>query len=149
MIRIYEVKTSEVAPTLQALYKLHWEEVANYKDKVFLEVDFELINSLDDKGRLISIVAEEDGDIIGYAMFIISTHLHYKSLVTAANDVLFLREDKRKSGVGLKLINESLRIVKEKGATKVTFHIKPNHDFSPLLKRMGFLHEELIYGKLL
>ena len=148
MIEIKEVKTTEVMRKMQELYQQHWEEVANYKDQVPLDVDFDLLSRLDEAGKLIGVTAEEDGVAIGYALFIMAPHPHYKSLKTAANDVLFLQKNKRDTGTGLKLISESIRICKERGANKVTFHIKPDHDFSPLLKRFGFLHEEMIYGKL-
>ncbi len=107
---IKEVKATEVIDKLGEMFKSHWEEVAHYKDKIPLKVDLESIKIAEEKGKLVSVVMEEEGEIIAYAMFIVSRHLHYKILY-AHNDVIFLRKDKRKTGLGRQLIEESEKIL--------------------------------------
>lgn len=143
-------RASEIVNELKHLFELHWEEIANYKSEIPLKPDYGKYQILEDKNCLLLVTCRNnENSIVGYSLFFISNHIHYQSCVVAGNDLLFLHKDYRKGRVGINLIKESERFLKEMGVQKITWHIKPNHDFSPILVRMGYMQEEFIMGKLL
>lgn len=125
----------------------HWEEVAHYKDKIPLSPIFEAYEQLDKNGNLFSVIMREDGKVIGYSLYIINRHIHYSTCLCGCNDILFLVPEKRNSNLGLKLITESDKLLISAGINRITYHVKPEHDFSPLLKRLGYIQEEIMYGR--
>lgn len=148
----HEIAVETVAaaqPDCDFLIKLHWKEIANWKNEIPLEPRWEEIHGLEREGRIALITLREAGELIGYSMFVLNIHLHYRSLTVATNDILYVRPDKRKSRLGLQLIKESQKYVKEIGATKITWHMKPHMNFSAILEKLGYTHEELVYGKYL
>jgi hypothetical protein len=51
---------------------------------------------------------------------------------------------------GLRLFKESERVARERGAKKISWHIKPVNDFSPLLKEhLGYQDDEINIAKIL
>ena len=140
---------AQIAPDMRALIEDHWREIAHYQDKVALDPDWEGYQHLEENGTLIIVAARDAGRLVGYSIFLICRHLHYKQCVVAMNDVLYLKPEYRGKMVGARLIAESEAIVKAAGAHRITWHIKPAHDFSALLARRGYNHEELVMGKLL
>lgn len=147
---VIAVESVELAqPDCNKLIQLHWKEIANWKGEVPLEPRWEEIHALERDGRIVLLTLRENGELIGYSMFVLNIHLHYRSLTVATNDVLFVRPDKRKSRLGLRLIKESEKYVKEIGANKITWHMKPFKSFGDILEKLGYTHEELIYGKYL
>lgn len=140
---------SRATKDCDALLREHWLEIANYKDKVPLEPRWDEIYALEREGRIVTITVREKGQLIGYAMFVLNIHLHYKSLTVATNDILFIKPDKRHGRLGLRLMQEAEKYLKDIGANKITWHMKPHKDFSKLVEGMGYTHEEAIYGKLI
>lgn len=167
MISIREVKLQEVRGIIEPLLTQHWGEIANYKDTVPLEPDWSMYEKLEAKGAFWACVVEEikpaykeNGEeifldncpllrnIIGYSAFYISNHPHYKSLRVAENDVIYLHPEYRKTGIGLKLIQESEKMLKDLGVQKIQWHVKLKHDFTPLLERLGYRKEDILMGKI-
>lgn len=148
-VEIREATVDETVAKAEKLFAQHWEEIANFKDDVPLKPDYDFYRSIEKAGKLFVLIAEENGEVVGYSVFVTVRHPHYQTLVFANNDILFVRKDKRNSSVGLRLIEASEKKAKEKGCNKITWHIKPNHDFSSIVKRRGYIHEDTIYGRLL
>ena len=119
------------------------------KDTIKLNPDFDRYLKLEKKNLLVIITCREDTTLIGYSIFFLYKHLHYQDHLFASNDVLFLIKSARKGRQGIKLIRESERILKTLGVLRLSFHVKPKNDFSPILSRIGYGKEEIIMGKLL
>lgn len=138
------------APGVKALLEQHWREIALYQDEVKLEPDFARYVALEKSGHLVVIVARDGLRVVGYSVFLVSNHLHYSSCKMANNDVLFVDKDYRKgTSLGIRLIRCSEVILQGLGVQRVTWHVKPLNDWSPVLARMGYAQEEIIMGKLL
>jgi hypothetical protein len=81
--------------------------------------------------------------------------LHYSTCLIASNDVIYLQPEFRKrTRLGTLLITESEKLLAAIGAlrgmtVRITWHIKPEKDWSAILKRKGYMVEETILGKLL
>ncbi len=148
-VNIRRARLEELKGRINPLLQQHWEEVGSFKDEVALAPLWDLYQRAEENGSYTAIVAEEEKEIIGYAGFFVTAHLHHASLICAECDVIFLRKDKRQGGLGYRLIKESEDILRELGVKKILWHVKPLVDFSPLLKGMGYIHENSIYGKIL
>ena len=148
-IRIETLRIAARSANVGELLNAHWDEVAHYKDKIPLAPLWAHLEKMELDGDLLLLTVREEEELIGYGMFIKRRHLHYQSLLIGENDLIFLDPAKRKTGMGLKLIEESEKCLKAAGCNKITFHMKPEHSFAPLLERRGYRLEELLYGKLL
>ena len=156
MITIERERFETTLADAHELLRAHWREVALYQAEVPLAPDFERYRTAEKRDALVVLAARDEGRLIGYSVFLLHWHLHYKTCLVASNDVLFLaREHRRGSTAGLRLITASEdelgRERDRRGATqiRVTWHIKPENDWSAILKRRRYKQEEIIMGKLL
>lgn len=122
----------EITPLLQA----HWEEIRHYPD-IPLDPDWNAYLNIQDAGRLRVFTARREGVLVGYAIYFVGPHPHYKSTVFAVQDILFVRPELR-GGAGAKLILWADQALKDEGVQVVVQHVKMKHDFSPMLERMGY-----------
>lgn len=128
------------------LLRLHWEEIAHYKD-IPLEVDWQAYANADKNNALrIYSTRESDGtELTGYAVFFIKENPHYKSSKQAVQDVVFIRKDKR--GHGKEFLSWCESNLKAEGVEVVMHHIKAAHNWGKMLERMGYELVDLIYAK--
>ena len=61
---------------LQALAIREYDEVGQ-KDLDRLNIDWKRYCELDAAGKLATFIAKRDGVIVGYAAFVVQTHIHY------------------------------------------------------------------------
>ena len=134
---------------MQSLLVEHWAEVAHDKDEIKLEPDRSRYEAMERDGKLLAIAAREDGQLIGYSVFFMTHHIHYKHSLLGINDVLFVTKEHRGTRAGLMLIRESEKQLKEFGVIKAVWHVKPSNDWSEVLIRGGYKTLETCYGKLL
>jgi len=135
----------EITPLLKA----QWEEIANYREAIPLDVDFDAYRRFDEQGKLLMLMARERGLLIGYAIFFLLNTVHYKGSLFALNDVIYLRPEHRKGSAGLRLIREAELSCMEAGVVKISWHVKPTNDMQKLLELRGYKVEEINLGKLL
>jgi len=142
---------ASVRPQLDALLEAHWREVAHYQDAVALEPDWTRYEALENAGKLFFIGAHQGWNLVGYSVFTISPHLHYRSHIVASNDVIYLAPSARQGLAGIELLRQSERICAEAGAHRINWHLKPEHDWNAILRRLhkGYRREETIWGRLL
>ena len=134
---------------VQELLKLHYEELTLNKDVVKLDPDWFRYFDLENSGKFHTITARDNDKLVGYAGWFLMPHIHYKSILVASNDVLFLHPDYRLGTSGIKLLKYSESEMLKLGANKITWHIKESNDFRNILYRMGYKNEDMICGKLL
>lgn len=127
----------------------HWKEIALNQDEIPLDVDWTVYEAMEQAGILVFISCRRDSALIGYSAFVVKPHPHYKSTVFAMNDVIFLKEEFRRGRIGYGLIKASENAVRDKGAEKISWHVKITNDWTALLSRMGYEIEEMNCGKLL
>jgi GNAT superfamily N-acetyltransferase len=140
---------ADVIGEIKPLLELHYQEIASFKEHIPLDPDYARYEELDAAGRLLIITARRDGALVGYSIFFLTNHVHYASTLVALNDIVFLHPAERSGGAGVRLFKESERIVRERGARMISWHIKPCNDFSPLLERLGYARHEIIMAKIL
>jgi hypothetical protein len=141
------VEPFSVVEQNKALIEEHWNEVVADKSDRKLDINWESFHAFDRIGRLITIVAREDGEVAGYAVFMIQPHFHAKQTICAHNDALFLRKESRKGRAGIMLIKESKNILENLlGKVLIMWHVKPHVDFSNILLKLGYYKHETIYA---
>ena len=130
----------------QGLFVEHWKEIAQSKNVIKLEPDTDKFKRLEEFGALEVYTARVNGVLVGYGVFIISNHLHYKSSLTAESDLLYLHPHYRNGWAGYRLIkfcHDSLH--KGKNVQRVMWRMKPHRDFSAIIKRLGGKLHEYVY----
>ncbi len=136
---------AEVREEIKPLLAAHWKEVAHYPD-IELDVDWTRYAMLADAGLLrIFTVRSEDRKLVGYAIFMVQTNMHYKQSLQALQDVLFISPEHR--GFGKKFIEWCDHCLRSEGVQAVYHHVKKEHNFGPMLERIGYELVDLIYGR--
>jgi GNAT superfamily N-acetyltransferase len=129
---------------IQPLWLAHYEEIAWKQDKIKLEVDFDKYRKLEKGGVLRIYTAREDGVLIGYAFFILSQNLHYKSLKQAQNDICYVCPAKRGANVGKHLLRDFAETeLRAEGVKVINLHIKTSYNWQKLAERWGYEHTEV------
>lgn len=147
-IRITELPMTGRIDEMWELLAAHWHEVAKNKQVMVLKPDRRRYEELEAMGALLCLAAlDPDGEIVGYSVCFIGPHIHYADLIVANNDVLFLREDLRPSTVGLRLIKETERLAKARGARLMLWHAKEATPLAKIMPRMGYGVQDIIFSK--
>lgn len=145
----YEIVECGIEEILEdkALLNENWEAVAKNKNIMLLSPDRDKYLQLSKNNQLICIAAKIDGVLVGYSVNILQHHLHYSDLFYCNNDVIFLCEDLRNTPLGLRLIRQTERVAKAKGAKLMLWHAKENTSLDKLLPKMGCKVQDIIYSK--
>lgn len=133
----------------QGLIQDHWVEIANNKDVIKLNPDWEAYFALEDQGRLKVFTARQEDILVGYFVVLVHNHLHYKDHLYAFNDVIYIAKEHRKGFVGPNLIRFAEDCLKEDGVSVMVVNTKTHKPFDKVLSWLGFKHTENIYTKLL
>lgn len=139
----------DVIHEVDDLLRLHYEEVALHKASVPLAPMWERYRMLEAADAFVIYTARQDGVLVGYSAFFINRHMHYGDTVMAHNDVIFLHPDHRRGSAGIKLIRFSEQQLRARGIVKMTWHVKVDHDFGAILRRIGYTAEDTVFGKIL
>lgn len=134
---------------IKPLIQLHYEEIALHQDLIPLDPDWEKYKRLADQGMLFIATARDQDVLVGYSVFFIIDHMHYRSTRMASNDVLFLHPKYRTGMTGVRLIKFCEAELAKQKVVKVMWHIKFAHDFRKILYRLGYNDEDAIVGKIL
>ena len=147
---IYSEEKTNTILNRKDFLEIHYDELALHKETIPLDPDYDRYLFLEAKNQLkVYTLRTDEHVLIGYAVFIITPMLHYKSTICAANDLLYIDKKYRQGMTGVKFIKYCESKIKECGVDKITWHIKESNNFVPILKRMGYITEDIIVGKVL
>lgn len=127
------------------LIEEHWNEVV--KDERKLKPHWEAFHEMDRLNRLRCFAVMDEGDVIGYTVFLIQYDLHACDTLIAFNDAVFLKKECRKYNLGRKFLEFCEEELKKQGVNLVVWHVKPCVDYSGTLKRMGYKLFNTLYSK--
>ena len=140
----------KVKDEVDELFKLHWEEIAVYKDKMKINPDWAFYQALYDSDSLgIYGVRDSEDSLVGYFIVIVRPHPHYMDHTIASNDLIYIHPDHRKGLLGYKLIKFAEKDLISKGVSVLVINTKTHQPFDPLLERLGFNLQERVYTKYL
>jgi len=133
---------------MKQLFPVHYDELCVTKDFV-LEPDYDAYKRLCDAGMLRCITCRVDSELIGYIIFYIQPHLHYKSCKTAFEDIYFITKEYRKGRIGIKLFQYAEKVLKDIGVNRIIMHTKIHLDNSRLFEYLGYTLTDKLFTKLL
>jgi GNAT superfamily N-acetyltransferase len=142
---------SEILTELAQLFPLHWKELAIHQDKIPLSPQYPAYLVAEAQREMFVIVAREHSTIIGYYICFIKGGLHYQTTLTSSMDIMWVRPDRRQSGVGQLIFNAVETELRQRSAriwysgSKVQSPIHAGMD--KLLTRNGFSPVDLVYAK--
>jgi len=145
--RIVEGSALEHIGTVSKLLEDHYQELAKNKQLMHLKPDVEKYEALEAGGVLFTLLAFKDDKIVGYSVNFIQNHLHYADLVYGQNDLLYLDPEHRNGGLGIRLIHETEKRIKEKGARMMIWHAKENTALMELMPRLGYGVQDVLFSK--
>ena len=139
--QLTEALISEVTP----LISKHYKEIAHYQD-IPLNPNWDQYLAIQENNASRLYTARDDnGVIIGYACFFVRHNPHYSTSLQAVNDVIFI--DKERRGFGREFIAWCDEQLRADGVQVVYHHIKFAHDWSPILRRMGYEEQDKIMSR--
>jgi GNAT superfamily N-acetyltransferase len=133
---------------LQHIIPAHYDELCVTKDFP-LAPDYEAYGRMYNAGMLKCITARDDEGLIGYAIFIVQPHLHYKTCKTAFEDIYFLRKEHRLGRTGIRLFQFAEEALRADGVDRIIMHTKIHLDNSRLFEYLGYKHTDKLYTKIL
>lgn len=145
--KIVETTVSDKAAELFPLLQMHRDELATAKHLMEVAPNLAAYRALEECGALLALIAYLDEEIAGYSINFIGPHMHYSALRYAHNDALFVTPEQRGGRLGLKLMRETERLAREKGARMMIWHAKPNTTLEKILPRMGYGVQDVIFSK--
>lgn len=142
---IHEI-IDEIAPILAR----HWEEVARNQDKIPLAVGWDTYRLMTEAGTCSTVTAREDGRLVGYVINLVAPSLHYMRNVFSVNDAIYLDPACRGRGVADAMMDFCEALLRDKyGVEFCHMHMKMAHDFSPWMKKRGYVPIDMIWEKAL
>ncbi len=136
-----------VRPEIGPLLAAHWHEIGQDKVNMRLDPDWDGYVALEKAARLAVFSARNSAGLVGYAVFFVHRHLHYRTITVAINDLLYLQPAYREGLAGVRFIDALERELAAAGAQKVFFGVKAWHDFGPILARRGYAPMETVWAK--
>lgn len=138
----------QVVDDIRPLLKAHWQELATYHD-VPLDPDFEAYKTVDRAGSLrIFTVRSEDNALVGYAIYFVRMHHHYKTTKWAISDIVLVAPEHRNVGLGHGLYDFLEDQLRAEGVQVIYTMAKLKHpELSMLLELRGHERNEVIHAK--
>jgi hypothetical protein len=85
--------------------------------------------------------------LIGYAAFVVTPHPHCKGSRQALCDALYIADDWRPSQAGTSLIKYCGGQLRSAGVAVCHYTVKPQRDYSIVLRRFGYEPFEVVWAK--
>ena len=143
---------ADVWPEAEPLTRPHWKEIAKNKGLLTLNPDLDKYRRLDANGHLLLVTARADGDLIGYFVWIISAHPHYKHVLAGEEDLHFLSPEYRSGGrygkdrgYGFELLKAARDAAIARGARLLAMREKIKHEHPALMEALGFVPTDVVY----
>lgn len=149
MIEYQEELISDLVDELKPLLEEHWQELAVNKEERPLDVDWDNYINLNNLGLMKIYTARKEGELVGYATFVVTTNLHYRTWKCATCDVYFVNPLYRKSGVGTEFFKEIVEWLRTYNVHSIYVHDKLSKSHSKLFTALGFKAIEQTYEMVL
>ena len=133
---------------LEVMFPAHYDELCVTKEFP-LDPDYEAYKKIADAGNLVCIACMDGMEVVGYIVFIVQPHLHYKSCLTAFEDIYYIRPDYRKGRVGIRLFKYAEEVLKGIGVNRIIMHTKIHMDNSKLFEYLGYKWTDKLFTKIL
>ena len=145
-------KFRAISRELLPLWQRHWEEIAEDKDRVPLDLDFDAYFRLDLEGVLHILTVRVNGELVGYTFNLIGPHLHHHSTRTAQTEMFWLAPEQRSGWTGVRLFRLTRRGLRDRGVK--LHHVNFKLSFKAgrvgkLLSRLGYRPSDIVMRQIL
>ena len=137
---------SQYRADCQHCWEQHYDEIAGDKARMPMRPDDFLFQRMEELGQLQIVTVREQGKMVGYMLFAVRPHPHYADILCGFEDAYFLLPAYRKGWTGIKLIKESIKLLKVRGVKRIFIHTKKSKDLGRILKFLGLTHSDEIYS---
>lgn len=144
----YKVESvSDCLEEIKPLIEKHHEEATLYKEHIELNPDYDSYIKLEETGSICVITVREDTVLIGYTIFIIAPHLHYKDHLFAQNDIVYIDKEYRECGVGLEMFRFAESVLKDRGVSVIKISTRVTNPFDKLCQGLNYDYTDRDYTK--
>ena len=124
----------------------HWKEITVYRD-IPLDPEYDLYETLEKTGSLAIYTIRVQGELVGYSVYFVRRHLHYRNHVWANNDILLVRKPYRNFGIGKQLLDFVENDLRSRGVNVIHHGTKTAHpELALLLQSRGHQRVEVGYS---
>ena len=149
MTLVFAVETlAATRAEAEPLLMRHWDEVALNKETVPLDPDWEMYSRLEAGGIVHVTTARRDGKLVGYAAFLLTNNLHYRTLRVAEGDIFWLAPECRRGRAGIDLMRAAEAQLRDRGVHRIVNKVKLHIDVGPVFEYLGYKPIERIYAKM-
>ena len=149
MISYQTESFSKCLEEMKSLFIEHYNEIGNKPDKIKLDPDYDIYQKLEELNLIHLVTVRKDGNIVGYYLSVLSPLLHFKQILNAHNDAIYVQKEHRKGSIGYRLIKYAFEDLKTIGVNMVTIHTKVKQPFDKLCLKLGMTLVERNYIKYL
>jgi GNAT superfamily N-acetyltransferase len=141
---IKPVSAVSIIEQAMPLILAHWSEMA---------IDFDLAPSVDAyaemerDGVLFALAAFDGDEMVGYSTAMLGSHFFNPAMVVCQSDALFVRQDHRAGVAPGRLILETERTAKSKGAQRMIWQAKPGTPAAAMFADHGYQPVDVAYSR--
>lgn len=121
----------------------HWSELNPSSDIPF-NPDVRTYEECDAAGILRIFTARHEGRLVGYSIFYVRPGIHCRDVLMASHDALFVERSAR-GLTGARFIIWCDEQLRKEGVRTVSQNSRLDHDIGPMLKRLGYKPQEMVY----
>ena len=159
-VEIGPTDINELRGKARDLWVAHYREIAVNPEVMKLNPDWRKYYLLEEQDQLACLGARRFGELIGYSVNFVTSHLHYCEMKFMENDVLYLTDEERRGGTGAMLIDATIELARSLECEMITFHAKPNTALAYMLggfhvdtdqerQSLGFEVQDIVFSKVL
>lgn len=148
-ISYQDEKFEDCLSELKEFAPIHHAELGLTPESVPLDMDWDRFIDMEETGRLHMLTVRDSGKLIGYHISFVTGHYHYKSTLHASVDLYYLKQEYRKSKIGLNLFIEAEKSLKKIGVVKIITGCKKKLDHTPLFEKLGYELSDLQFMKII
>lgn len=141
MKMLTNVSPADLRYWTEPLLEAHYQESNRCRD-MKLAPDWDAYRHLHEAGRLLTVIAVEDGECLGYAVNVLSPHIHYVAQWVSQNDVIYVTPSARAS-TGGRLMVAMKSLSAEFSADYLIWHAKPATPLDAVLAARMPIHEHI------
>lgn len=133
---------------LKAFFPSHAAELDTYHDRRPLDPEYADYLRLDAAGQVLLVTVRRGGVLIGYFVGFVRPALHYRSTLTALQDIFYVLPTARDGSptAALKLFRVVIDECRRRGVKELRLGCKVAHDVSRLFEHFGAIEVERIWS---
>lgn len=141
-------------PNVNDLLQAHWNELGVHKDEMPLDPDYEFMLKANETNFFMCWAARDGKTLVGYICFWVKPHMHYKSTLTAVEDLYMLSPSHREGMTGYRMFTTAIEALRQRGVKRLMLHTKVHlykerGGLDKFFERLGFQHTDNVWSRML